>query len=116
MIQKIDMLSTEFIPSEDLVLVKVEQYRMEEDKVSASGIIIEQGRIKSVNDRPNSGIVVTSGVKDLQPGDMVVFLNTDGQDVHFKDTDDLYLTDDLAQFIILRKNSVIGKKHANRNS
>ena len=113
MIQRINMISTEFKPNNDLVLVKVEQSRMEKEKVSSAGIIFEQAKLKSVNDRPSSGIVVSVGnkVTDINSGDFVVFPNTDGQDVEFNDSEESYKNDELAQFIILRQNSILGKKN-----
>lgn len=112
MIQKINMNSTEFKPNGDLVLVKVQQKRKDDEKTSAFGIVIEQAKLKSVNDRPSFGCVIAVGSKvtDIEAGDWVVFPNTDGQDVHFNDTEENYLTDDLAQFIILRQVSILGKK------
>lgn len=112
MIQKINMNSTEFKPNGDLVLVKVQQKRKDDEKTSAFGIVIEQAKLKSVNDRPSYGYVIAVGSKvtDIEAGDWVVFPNTDGQDVHFNDTEENYLTDDLAQFIILRQVSILGKK------
>ena len=112
MIQKIDMNSEEFVPSPELVLVKVSQQRMEQDKVSAGGIVISQAKIRSVNDRPSMGTVVSVGlnVADIEPGDCVVFPNTDGQDVQFNDSEETYKIDELAQFIILRDTSIIGRK------
>lgn len=115
MIQKINMNSTEFVPGTELLLVKVEQKRMDADKVSAGGIVIEQAKIRSVNDRPSMGTVVSIGqdVVSAKPGDCVVFPNTDGQDVQFNDSDEIYKVDELAQFIILRDTSIIGRKIRN---
>lgn len=109
-IKKISMMSSEFKPMGEFLLVKPDSSN--NDNVTASGLII--ARSQSVTDRPISGKVIACGSKceDIKAGDYVVYPGTDGIDVKFLDSvitpamEDLQMSD----FVILRYASIIGKK------
>ncbi len=105
MLQEIKMKSREFIPMQEYVLVLPD--KVITDEFSSSGIIIQHQ--KSVTMRPCAGkvLAVGSDCRELEPGDYVVFPDTDGIDVKFLDSN----PDDLTpQFLLLRYKSIIGRK------
>lgn len=105
MLQEVQMNSTEFQPRGKYIFVKPDLVNLEEK--TAAGIILAAK--KSINDRPVSGTILAVGneVTDLKPGDYVLFPNTDGIDLKFLDSDPLI---EQSQFLLLRNESIIGKK------
>lgn len=104
MLQEINMLSSEFTPLAEYLLVRTENTSNIEQ--SKSGIILTTK--KSVMQRPCSGTVLACGKDclDLKKGDYVVYPDTDGIDVKFLDSD---LTKE-HEFALLRYKSIIGKR------
>lgn len=104
MLQQIEMNSFEFQPMADFLLVKPD--KVVTDEVSGAGIIIQHK--PSVINRPCSGVVLAVGTecKDLEVADYVVFPDTDGIEVKFKDSDP---NDEKGGFLLLRYKSIIGK-------
>lgn len=104
MLQEIRMLSTEFQPMDDFLLVKAEEVSNEE--TTKSGLIVVNR--KSVTQRPGSGTVIACGksCEGISSGSYVVFPETDGIDVKFLDTD---ISKEF-EFLLLRYKSVIGYK------
>jgi len=100
MAQRIKILSTEFQPKNEYVLVKPEELKTEET-ILPSGIIKLGEELKST-DRPTSGVVVDAGCEceDITQGDFIIWPNTDGLDLTFND----------GEFMLLRFASVIGSK------
>jgi len=96
--QEVQLLSSEFKAKNEYLLIKPEELPTE--RVTQSGLIIAIKQ--SVLDRPSSGAVITVGsdIKDIEPGDFVLWPNTDGLDIKFIDGD----------FVLLRYKSVIGSK------
>ena len=90
--------STEFAPDDKYCLIKTEIPETVEK--TQSGLVI--GLTKTLIDgRPTTGTIVSVGKSDkYKPGDFVVFPSTDGLDFKFTD----------GQFLILRLESLIGKK------
>lgn len=96
--QFINMKSEEYCALDKYALVKPNTQSSEE--TTNSGIVVSTRR--SVLDRPCYGTVVTiaKNEKGVGKGDTVVWPNTDGIDVEFLDGD----------FLILKLDSIIGKK------
>lgn len=107
MLQEIKMLSKDFQPLQEFLLVKPDETSNEE--MTDGGILITHQ--KSITMRPCSGVVLAKGpgCENIEVGDYVVFPDTDGIDVKFEDSDTLI---DYSQFMLLRYKSVIGKKKA----
>lgn len=105
MLQEIKMLSKDFQPLQEYLLIKPDKTSNEE--MTTSGILITHQ--KSITMRPCSGVVLAKGpnCENVEVGDYVVFPDTDGIDVKFEDSDPLI---DYSQFMLLRYKSVIGKK------
>lgn len=105
MLQEIKMLSSEFQPMSEFLLIKADQPTNEE--LTNGGIIIQHR--KSIIQRPGSGTIIALGndCPHLKKGDYIVFPDTDGIDVKFLDTD----TSKEYDFMLLRYKSVIGKKN-----
>jgi len=105
MLQQIEMNSFEFKPLADYLLVKPDKVVF--DEVSNAGIIIQHK--PSVINRPCSGTVLAVGseCKDIEKTDYVVFPDTDGIEVKFKDSDP---NDEKGGFLLLRYKSIIGKR------
>lgn len=103
LLQEIKMNSSEFKPMKEFLLVKPQEVNHVEK--TSSGIIISSE--KSILHRPNSGTVLAVGeeVNTVSVGDYVVFPDTDGIDVKFLDS-----VENEPNFLLLRLNSVIGKK------
>lgn len=98
--QEVQLLSTEFQSKNEFLLVKPAELPTEQ--VTESGLILA---IKpSVIDRPSSGTVINVGseILDINPGDFVLWPNTDGLDLKFIDGD----------FMLIRYKSIIGFKKA----
>lgn len=96
-----ELLSTEFQPLSEFLLVKPK--KLETEVKSEFGIVIENKR--SVVDRPCSGEVLAIGKKasdetDVQVGHHVIWVSTKGIDLKFKD----------GIFILLDYQSLIGYK------
>lgn len=102
--QEVKMKSTEFKPLAEYVLVHADKITTEE--TTSSGIILKSE--KSVIDRPVSGTVIAVGnkVEQVHKNDYVVFPKTDGIDVKFTDSN----SQDTVEYILLRENSIIGKR------
>ena len=98
--QVINIDSSEFTPTGELVLVKPEA--LQSEKVSSGGIIIPLQQMSVTSDRPTSGKVVRVG-KDtnaVSVDDIVIWPNADGIEFEFND----------GEFILLRQKSIIGFK------
>lgn len=97
--QRFYIKSEDFIPSEELILIKQQEIKKEE--TSTSGIVISLKK-ESITNRPGSGEVISIGhaVKNIQEKDFVFFPNTDGIDIEFDD----------GEFMLIREKSVIGKR------
>lgn len=101
--QKVDLLSTEFQPKNEYVLVKPIELEKGEKKTE-SGLIISLNQNTSSLDRPTAGTVVDVGadIKDIEVGSVVLWPMTDGLDIEFTD----------GPFMLLRYASIIGSKKA----
>lgn len=97
--QRVYVKSEEFIPKDELILVKPEQFKAEE--TTESGLVISI-RKESVIERPSFGKVISKGVKveGTEVGDVVFWPSTDGIDLEFDD----------GLFLLLRDKSILGKK------
>lgn len=104
-LQEIKMKSTEFQPRGRYVLIKPDIISTE-IKTDFGLVLSVQ---KSVIDRPVSGIVLAKGDECdiIEVGDYVIFPNTDGIDLKFEDSDPVA---EMAQFMLLRYESIIGYK------
>jgi co-chaperonin GroES (HSP10) len=98
--QIVDILSTEFQPKNEYVLVKPIELKKEE--ITASGLVISLNKNQRSFDRPTIGEVISLGtdIKDLTEGIVVIWPMTDGLDIEFID----------GKFILLRYSSIIGSK------
>ena len=99
--QQVSLLSTEFQPKNEYILVKPEALKSQE-KVTDSGIVLAiQPKVSSLT-RPTSGPVVAIGkdIEDIKEGDFILWPGTDGLDIEFID----------GIFTLLRYKSVIGSK------
>jgi co-chaperonin GroES (HSP10) len=99
--QEVNILSTEFQPKNEYILVKPEELPKGEKKTE-SGLIIAIQQNTSALDRPTSGTVVSVGsdIEDIAEGDFILWPGTDGLDMQFND----------GEFMLLRYKSVIGKR------
>lgn len=99
--QYVQILSTEFQPKNEFLLVKPQAAERTEQKTE-SGIVLAINPQKSSLDRPSSGSVIAVGsdIEDIKEGDFVLWPNTDGIDLEFVD----------GVFTLLRYKSVIGTK------
>ena len=96
-----ELLSTEFQPLSEFLLVKPK--KLETEVKSDFGIVIEKKR--SVVDRPCSGEVLAIGKKaseetGINVGNYAIWVSTKGIDIKFKD----------GMFILLDYQSMIGYK------
>ncbi len=96
--QIVQLLSKDFQPKNDFILVQPAQHNKEAQ--TDAGIIIPINR--SSLDRPTSGTVISVGenIEDINEGTFVLWPNTDGLDINFIDGD----------FILLQSKSIIGFK------
>jgi co-chaperonin GroES (HSP10) len=99
--QLVQILSTEFQPKNEYILVKPQELDKGEKKTE-SGLIIAIQQNTSALDRPTSGVVVSVGsdIEDIKEGDFILWPDTDGLDLEFID----------GPFMLLRYKSVIGSK------
>lgn len=97
--QEVNILSTEFLPKNEYILVK--PVPLEDEKKTESGLIIALKPASSL-DRPTSGTVVSVGsdITDITKDMFVLWPGTDGLDIIFKD----------GEFVLLRYKSIIGCK------
>jgi co-chaperonin GroES (HSP10) len=97
--QQVNILSTDFQPKNEYLLVKPEA--MVSERTTESGLVIPIKQT-SILDRPTSGKVVSLGsdIADIKEGMLVLWPGTDGLDIEFIDGD----------FILLRYKSIIGSK------
>ena len=95
--QRVELLSTNFKPKNEYILVRPAQRATESQ--TDSGIFIALRPQTSV-DRPTSGVVLAVGdeITDIKENDFVLWPNTDGLDIEFID----------GVFILLRYKSIIG--------
>ena len=98
MYQTISIMSTEFQPLPEYLLVEPET--LEKEEKTQSGIVI--GIQRSVVDRPSCGKIIKAGTNDLglEENDYIVWPSTDGIDAEFTD----------GKFLLLKVKSVIGKQ------
>jgi len=99
--QQVSLLSSEFQPKNEYILVKPEELKAQE-KITDSGIVLAiQPKVSSLT-RPTSGPVVAIGkdIEDIKEGDFILWPGTDGLDIEFID----------GVFTLLRYKSVIGSK------
>lgn len=97
--QRVEMLSTDFQPKNEYVLVNpAEQLK---EQTLDSGIVIALQPQSSL-DRPTSGTVISVGsdIEDIKEGNFILWPNTDGLDIEFID----------GVRILLRYRSIIGSK------
>lgn len=99
--QKVDILSTEFQPKNEYILVKPVELERGEKKTE-SGIVIAIQQNTSTLIRPTSGSVIAVGkdIDDIKEGDFILWPGTDGLDLEFTD----------GAYMLLRYKSVIGSK------
>lgn len=99
MTQRLYVNSTDFEPTEGLVLIKAIELKKEE--TSASGLIISI-RKESVIERPTAGEVITIGkdCENAKIGTIVFWDMQSGLDLEFDD----------GQFILIRDKTIIGTK------
>lgn len=99
--QEVHMESTEFTPRKDTVLALYEVLEEEKETLTAGGIILKTEKRSSL-ERTTFGKVVSVGqdISWISPNDTVVWANTDGINLKFND----------GEFILLRENSILGKK------
>jgi co-chaperonin GroES (HSP10) len=95
--QLVQILSTEFQPKNEYILVKPQELDKGEKKTE-SGLIIAIQQNTSALDRPTSGVVVSVGsdIEDIKEGDFILWPDTDGLDLEFID----------GPFMLLRYKSV----------
>lgn len=95
--QRVELLSTNFQPKNEYILVKPAERPME--STTESGLVIAL-RPQTSMDRPTSGVVLSVGsdITDIKENDFVLWPNTDGLDIEFTD----------GIFILLRYKSIIG--------
>lgn len=98
--QRVGILSTEFLPKNEYVLVK--PVSLEKEQLTAGGIVIAINQ--SSLSRPTIGVVVEVGkdIEDIAKGDTILWPETDGLDFEFID----------GEFMLLRYKSIIGSKKA----
>jgi co-chaperonin GroES (HSP10) len=98
-IQKVQILSAEFKPKNEYLLVKPTDLVTE--VVTESGLVISL-KPQSSLERPTSGTVISVGsdIKDIEESDFVLWPMTDGLDLEFLD----------GQYVLLRYKSIIGSK------
>ncbi len=96
--QIVQLLSKDFQPKNDFILVKPAEHNKETE--TEAGIIIKINQ--SSLDRPTSGTVISVGedIEDIKVDTFVLWPNTDGLDINFVDGD----------FILLQSKSIIGFK------
>ena len=99
MTQRLYINSTDFKPTEGLVLIKAIQLKKEE--TSSSGIILSI-RKESVVERPTAGEVITVGTEctNAKIGTIVFWDMTSGLDIEFDD----------GEFILIRDKTIVGTK------
>ena len=99
--QKVEILSSEFQPKNEYILVKPAEMAKGE-QTTESGIVIAIRQNTSALDRPTSGTVLAVGsdITDINAGDFILWPNTDGLDLEFTD----------GVFVLIRYKSVIGSK------
>jgi co-chaperonin GroES (HSP10) len=99
-VQKVSMLSSEFQPKKEYILVKPDE--LEKEEVSESGLVLTLSSHVSSLDRPSIGNVISVGqdISDILEGDTVLWPMSDGLDFEFKD----------GKFLLLRYASIIGSK------
>ncbi len=99
--QQVNLLSSEFQPKNEYILVKPEEIKAQE-KTTESGLILAIQPKPSSLSRPTSGPVVAVGkdIEDIKEGDFILWPGTDGLDLEFID----------GVFTLLRYKSVIGSK------
>lgn len=97
--QEVNILSSEFQPKNEYVLVK--PVKLESEKKTESGLIIALKPSSSL-ERPTSGTVVAVGkdIEDITEGMFILWPGTDGLDIIFTD----------GEFVLLRYKSIIGSK------
>lgn len=97
--QRVQMLSTEFQPMKETLLVQ--PVEMPTEKITESGLVIALKPV-SVVDVSTLGKVIALGsdINDLAEGNDVLWPNTDGIEFEFID----------GKFRLLRYASIIGKK------
>lgn len=97
--QRVQILSKEFKPKNEYMLIKPAEQPKE--TMTESGLVIALQQQSSL-DRPTSGDVIAVGddIDDIKAGDFVLWPNTDGLDIEFTD----------GIFILLRYKSVIGSR------
>ena len=98
--QKVTFLkSTEFVPTQEFILVKPQEEPKEQ--ITETGIILTGSTAnKSILNVPTYGTVIDCGpdVEQIQKGDNVFWPQTDGLEFEFKD----------GEFKLIRQKSVIG--------
>lgn len=100
--QKIKMQSSEFEPRNGLVLIKPEELDKGE-KTTETGLILATKQNQSIVDRPSTGYVVAAGHPKesvIKVGEFVIWPDTDGLDLEFDDGD----------FLLIKADSIIGKR------
>ena len=100
--QQVNLLSNEFQPKNEYILVKPEELKKPTEKITDSGIVLAiQPKVSSLT-RPTSGPVIAVGkdISDIKEGDFILWPGTDGLDIEFID----------GVFTLLRYKSVIGSK------
>jgi co-chaperonin GroES (HSP10) len=100
--QQVNLLSSEFQPKNEYILVKPEEIKQQTEKTLASGLILAIQPKSTLLTRPTSGPVVAVGsdIEDIKEGDFILWPGTDGLDLEFID----------GIFTLLRYKSVIGSK------
>lgn len=95
--QRVNLLSTNFKPKNEYIIVKPAASITE--SMTDTGIFIALRPQTSV-DRPTMGVVLAVGedITDIKENDVVLWPNTDGLDIEFTD----------GIFILLRYKSIIG--------
>lgn len=100
--QQVNLLSSEFQPKNEYILVKPEEFKQQTEKTLASGLILAIQPKSTLLTRPTSGPVVAVGsdIADIKEGDFILWPGTDGLDLEFID----------GIFTLLRYKSVIGSR------
>lgn len=100
--QQVNLLSKEFQPKNEYILVKPEELKQQTEKTLESGLILAIQPKSTLLTRPTSGPVVAVGsdIEDIKEGDFILWPGTDGLDLEFID----------GIFTLLRYKSVIGCK------
>ena len=97
--QMINMNHDEFLPRDEFILVRPEE--LPSEKITESGLIIPLTKKTITGDRPTSGTVISMGTGTMfRKNDFIIWPETDGLDLEFND----------GTFLLLRDESVIGKK------